>query len=123
MRAIGQRRLEQPDGFVVETFRAGHADDHMHRHIDSRGEAVAQTFATVGMACDFQTAPVRFIDNRLILFERQRRNVDHFSIGRECARAIRLRIASAFVIFGLVNLDPVGAVMRVLADRRAREPG
>ena len=69
MRAVGQRHFEEPQSFFVESFRAGHAHDDVHGHIDTRGEAVTQAFPAIGMARDFQTAPVRFVDDGLVFFE------------------------------------------------------
>jgi len=83
----------------------------VHGHVDARLQAIAQTVPAISVAGNLQPAAMRFLDNHLVFFERQRGDVDHLAIGQERAGSRRFRQSPALVIFGLVNFDPIDAVV------------
>src|ERR1700681_2603271 len=94
----------------------------MHGQIDACLQAIPQALSAVGMAGHLQPTLVGFIYNRLILFERYRRDRNHRAVAPEGSRSRRLRLSPALVIFRLINLDPVDAVVRMIAHRGAGGP-
>ena len=83
--------------------------------IDARSQAAPHALAAVRMAGDLQSEPMRFIDDRLNLLQRQRRAVDQ--------RRIRFpHVHRTHEILRGINLDPVDAVQFRFAHSRASEP-
>ena len=85
--------------------------DAVRRHINAGLDAVVQSFASVSVARHFQSLTMGFVDDRLCFFQRERWRVHH--------RAVRLEVK----FLRAVNLDPVHAVVRLLADRVAHAVG
>src|SRR5712671_6118552 len=74
------------------------------------------------MTGDLQPTLVSFIYNGLVLFKRNRWDRDHLAVAPEGSRSCRLRLSPALVVFRLINLDPVDAVVRMVAHRGAGGP-
>ena len=89
---------------------------HVHAEIDAGVDAGAHAVAAVRVARDLQPHPVRLVDDRLHLLERQRRRGDE--------RAVRLELvqSAADEILRRVDLDPVDAVQLGLAHGGASQP-